>query len=73
MKMTNQTCLLKTAVLGAADKCVGLPTAEGSWRLNNFTIDEYNALFEKVQNGSIVISNETETEPAVAIAVDYNA
>ena len=63
----------KTAVLGAADKCVGLPTAEGSWRLNTFTIDEYNALFEKVQNGSIVISNETETEPAVAIAVDYNA
>ena len=32
-----------------------------------------DALFEKVQNGSIVISNETETEPAVAIAVDYNA
>ncbi len=63
----------KTAVLGAADDCVGLPTAEGSWRLNTFTVDEYNALFEKVKNGSIAISNDTENAPAVTIAVDYNA
>ena len=63
----------KTAVLGAADDCVGLPTAAGSWRLNTFTVDEYNALFEKVKNGSIAISKDTETEPAVTIAVDYNA
>ena len=63
----------KTAVLGAADDCVGLPTAAGSWRLNTFTVEEYNALFENVKNGTVQISNDTETEPAVTIAVDYNA
>ncbi|MBR4906499.1 MAG: BMP family ABC transporter substrate-binding protein [Clostridia bacterium] len=63
----------KTAVLGAADNCVGLPTAEGSWRLNTFTVDEYNALFEKVKGGEVVISNATDAEPTVTIAVDYNA
>ena len=63
----------KTAVLGAADDCVGLPTAEGSWRLSTFTVDEYNALFEKVKSGEITISNATDVEPTVAIAVDYNA
>ena len=63
----------KTAVLGAADDCVGLPTAEGSWRLNTFTVAEYEALFEKVKSGEIAISNATDVEPAVTIAVDYNA
>ena len=63
----------KTAVLGAADDCVGLPTAEGSWRLNTFTVDEYNALFEKVKNGEIEISNSSDVEPTVTITVDYNA
>ena len=63
----------KTAVLGAADDCVGLPTAEGSWRLSTFTVDEYNALFAKVKDGTIAVSNDTENAPAVSIAVDYNA
>ena len=63
----------KTAVLGAADDCVGLPTAEGSWRLNTFTVDEYNALFEQVKSGAVVISNATDVEPTVTITVDYNA
>ncbi|MBR0444089.1 MAG: BMP family ABC transporter substrate-binding protein [Clostridia bacterium] len=63
----------KTAVLGAADDCVGLPTAEGSWRLSTFTVDEYNALFAKVKDGSVAVSNDTENAPAVTIAVDYNA
>ena len=63
----------QTAVLGVADDCVGLPTAEGSWRLNTFTVEEYEALFEMVKNGEITISNDTTVEPTVAIAVDYNA
>ena len=63
----------KTAVLGAADDCVGLPTAAESWRLNTFTVDEYDALFAKVKNGEVAISNATDAEPAVTIAVDYNA
>ena len=62
----------ETQVLGAAEDCVGLPTAEGSWRFNSFTVEEYEALFEKVANGEIVVSNATEA-PAVSIAVDYAA
>lgn len=63
----------KTSILGAKDDCVGLPTAEGSWRLNTFTVDEYNTLFAKIKDGSITISNDTENAPAVTIAVDYDA
>ena len=63
----------KTAVLGAADDCVGLPTAEGSWRLSTFTVEEYEKLFEDVKAGTIEISKDTENAPAVTIAVDYNA
>ena len=62
-----------TANLGAAEGCVGLPTADTSWRLKTFTVDEYNALFEKVKNGEVTISNATDVEPTVAISVDYNA
>ena len=62
-----------TANLGAAEGCVGLPTADTSWRLKTFTVDEYNALFEKVKNGEVAISNATDVEPTVAISVDYNA
>jgi basic membrane protein A len=59
----------KTSVLGAVEGCVGLPTA--TWSMKNFTVDEYKALFEKVKNGSIAISNATDAAPSVAIAVDY--
>ncbi|MCR4723574.1 MAG: BMP family ABC transporter substrate-binding protein [Eubacteriales bacterium] len=62
----------KTAVLGAKDECVGLPTADASWRLTTFTVEEYKAVFDKVKNGEIVISNVTETAPAVnLVTVDY--
>jgi|ADurb_Oil_03_Slu_FD_contig_31_2780025_length_1164_multi_3_in_0_out_0_1 basic membrane protein A len=61
----------KTANLGVADNCVGLPTAEGSWRFNSFTVEEYNALFEAVKAGAVAISNAIDVEPAVDIAVDY--
>lgn len=61
-----------TANLGAADGCVGLPTAEASWKLANYTVDEYNVLFDLVKNGEIEISNVTETAPATEIVVvDY--
>ncbi len=63
----------KTAVLGAADNCVGLPTAAASWRLGTFTVDEYNKLFEDVKGGKIEISKDTENAPTVTITVDYNA
>lgn len=57
--------------LGAAQDCVGLPTAEGSWRLTNFTVEQYNELFNKVKGGSVAISSDIANPPAVDIAVDY--
>ena len=38
--------------LGATDDATGLPT--DTWRLKNFTVDQYKALFEKIKNGTIV-------------------
>ena len=57
--------------LGAAQDCVGLPTAEGSWRLANYTVDQYSELFTKVKDGSVAISNDIANPPAADIAVDY--
>ncbi len=58
-----------TANLGAVEGCVGLPTA--TWSMTNFTVDEYNALFEQVKSGAITISNATDVAPTVSISVDY--
>ncbi|MBR2748484.1 MAG: hypothetical protein IKD97_01175, partial [Firmicutes bacterium] len=45
-------------VLGAADDAVGLPV--DTWSLQNWTVDEYNALFEKIKSGEIKIDNNDE-------------
>lgn len=61
----------KTSTLGAADNCVGLPTAKTSWRLTKYTVDEYEKLFEDVKSGKVKISNATDAKPDVAVTVDY--
>ena len=45
-------------VLGAADDAVGLPV--DTWSLQNWTVDEYNELFEKIKSGEIVVDNNSE-------------
>lgn len=57
--------------LGVANDSVGLPTAEGSWRLAKYTVAEYEALYAKVKAGEIPISSAINNPPAVDIAVDY--
>lgn len=62
----------KTSTLGAADDCVGLPTADSSWRLEKYTVDEYNTLFESVKNGDIAISNDIAEAPATTnVTVEF--
>lgn len=62
----------KTAVLGAAENCVGLPTSDTAWRFTKFTKAEYNALFEVFKNGTIVVSDDIENRPTVtAVTVNY--
>lgn len=58
-------------LLGAATKSVGIPTADASWRFTTFTVAEYDALYAKILDGSLVISNDIENAPMVDIAVDY--
>ncbi len=50
----------KASNLGAADNATGLPTA--SWRLTNFTVENYNTLFNKIKAGTIVIASETPAD-----------
>ena len=54
--------------LGAADDSTGLPTAEGSFRFKNWTLDEYNALFESVANGTVTVKAETPADCSTADA-----
>ncbi len=42
---------------------VGLPTAEESWGFETFTMDDYNAVLEKIKSGEIVVSNDIEAMP----------
>ena len=44
--------------LGVAENAVGLPTA--TWSMTNFTVADYEALFQKVLNGEISIDNNSE-------------
>ena len=52
-------------VLGAADDMVGLPT--DTWSLQNWSVEDYNALFEKVKSGEIKVDNNSEmADPSTA-------
>jgi len=57
--------------LGAADNCVGLPTAADSWRFETYTVAEYEALYEQVKSGEVAVSDNIDSPPAVDITVDY--
>ena len=48
-------------VLGAADNGVGLPT--DTWSLQNWTVDQYDALYAAIQNGEVEISADAVADP----------
>ena len=45
----------KCVNLGANDNAVGLPTEKASWGFENFSVEEYNELFGKLKDGSVVV------------------
>lgn len=45
-------------VLGAKDNAVGIPT--DTWQFENWTVEEYQDLYDKVVSGEIVIDNDGE-------------
>lgn len=64
----------KTSTLGAKENGVGLASAEGSWRLVNYTVSEYEGLLAKIANDTIKVSADTEKAPVTEIVkVDYTA
>ena len=56
-------------VLGAADDAVGLPV--DTWSLQNWTVDEYNELFEKIKSGEIVVDNNSEMADPSTAGLDH--
>ena len=44
--------------LGAADDAVGLPVA--TWSMENFTVEQYEALFASLKDGSVVVDADYE-------------
>ena len=44
--------------LGAADNAVGIPT--DTWQIEGWTVEDYQALYEKVVSGEIKIDNDSE-------------
>ena len=57
---------------GINDGAVGLPTETASWRFKTFTVDEYNTVYEAIKAGTIVISDDTTTQPTTTnVTVDY--
>lgn len=53
------------AVLGSKDDCVGLPTDEKSWRFENFTIDEYNKIYEVLKTDKDNIASRLYTDSMI--------
>ena len=58
----------------AEGEYVGLPTADTSWRLNTFTVDEYNALKAQLADGSVVVDNNSDdnVKPTVSDLTTVN-
>lgn len=68
----------KTRTLGAKEEMISLAHTESSWRLKNFSIDEYKVLFNKLKEGKIVVNDNSNNDikPTVdenLVSVDYNA
>jgi len=61
-------------ILGVGQEGVGLPTATASWRFDNFTITQYNAIFNKLVTGEISVDDSVSVQPTVTLVdVDYTA
>jgi len=44
--------------LGVEQNAVGLPTDSGSWRLETYTVAEYEELFQKMRSGELTVDAE---------------
>ena len=49
-------------VLGATDNAVALPT--DTWSLENWSVEDYEALYEQIKAGEIKIDNTVVSDPS---------
>ncbi|MFU8793289.1 MAG: BMP family lipoprotein [Acholeplasmataceae bacterium] len=48
----------QSITLGVAENAVGLPTATDSWRFTSFTEAQYNTIFTKLSNNTVVVPTD---------------
>ena len=46
--------------LGVETDAVGLPTAAESWRMSNFTVEQYEEMYQQVKDGTLTVDNDYE-------------
>lgn len=52
----------KCVTLGAAEGRVGIPT--DTWSFQNWTVEEYNTMFEDLKSGNLVVDNTEISDPS---------
>lgn len=58
--------------LGINEGAVGLPTVESSWRLEKFTVEDYNVIYDAIKAGTVTVSDDIVNQPATTnVTVDY--
>ncbi len=61
----------RSITLGADVDAVGLPTTEDSWRFENFTVAEYEAILEMVADGDIAVPTTREAFATFITGLGY--
>ena len=62
----------KTAVLGAAENAVALPTSDAAWRFHSFTTEDYQALLAAIASGEMIVSDDRSQIPSVGTQTTVN-
>lgn len=57
---------------GIQDNCTGIPVVNTEWRFKNVTMEEYYGVYKKVKSGEILVSDETDVQPKVSFAVNFD-
>lgn len=48
----------KATKVGVKEGCVRLSATEHSWRMKNYTIDDYNKMYKQMQKGKVVVEDK---------------
>lgn len=60
----------KSSMVGVAEDCVGLSATKNSWRMKNYSIEEYNKLYESIKKKGIKLATD-ELPELKYVKVDF--